>query len=201
MIGPALLRRARRIVSAHASRHGMSFVPVIFAAIILSATAGRAQSTPSAPDRGATATEGAAQNKHVWTNADLPRLRDQADVSVVGPRPNMTLDNAPSSGPFAENGVEAGANKETDPAWYREQLAPVEAELDALDEQINALLPYRSITNYMVGGVVISQLAGLPLNPEDQIRQLQTRREDVMQDIEQLHDIARRHDIRPGDIR
>ena len=97
--------------------------------------------------------------------------------------------------------VTARLSTKQDAAWYRERLAGLEAERSKIDERIDELKKYRSITAYMVGGIIVPQLAGLPLNPEDQIRQLNERRREVTQDIEALHDLARRNEILPGDIR
>jgi hypothetical protein len=135
------------------------------------------------------------KSKHVWTNEDLERLRDRPGVSVVG---------MPASVEPAKKGpttAVAPYDQEKDPSWYRRQLSPLRARLNEIDAQIRELQKYRSITAYMVGGVVIPNLAGVPLNPEDQIKQLEVQRREIASRIGALEDLARHNDIAPGEIR
>jgi hypothetical protein len=53
----------------------------------------------------------------------------------------------------------------------------------------------------MVGGIIVPQLAGLPLNPEGQIKQLEARRLEIVERINSIEDLARHNDIPPGEIR
>ena len=53
----------------------------------------------------------------------------------------------------------------------------------------------------MVGEAVIPNLAGAPLNAEDQIKQLEAQRRDTAQRIGEIEDLARHNDIPPGEIR
>ena len=165
-----------------------------FSGIVLLATSGVGGQAPPArqslPSR-----ESANGNRtlRIWTNDDVELLREKLGVSVVGSLTDERPEKAKvAARPYA---------REQDPTWYRERLVPLEAELSQIDERIDDLRKYRSITRYMVGGVILPQLAGLPLNPEDQIRQLGEKRREVVRDIEALHDLARRNEILPGDIR
>ena len=166
---------------------------IVLSGVILLATSGVHGQTPPAlqslPLRESTNRNRAAR---VWTNEDVASLRESAAISIVGSMP----DESPQ-----KTKVAARLSTKQDAAWYRERLAGLEAERSRIDGQIDGLKKYRSITAYMVGGIIVPQLAGLPLNPEDQIRQLNERRREVTQDIEALHDLARRNEILPGDIR
>jgi hypothetical protein len=133
--------------------------------------------------------------KHVWTNEDLERLREKPGVSVVGMPPSVEPDKKRPTTPAAPHDQEKG------PSWYRRQLSPLRVRLIDIDAQIRELQKYRSITAYMVGGVVIPNLAGVPLNPEDQIKQLEVQRLDIASRIGALEDLARHNDIAPGEIR
>ena len=132
---------------------------------------------------------------HVWTNEDLERLREKRGISVVGLPPIVESEKRKPT-PAAST-----YDKEKDPAWYRAQLSPLRSRLNRIDSQIQELKKYRSITAYMVGGIVVPQLKGLPLNPEGQIKQLEAQRLEIVQKINSLEDLARHNDIPPGEIR
>src|SRR3984893_309816 len=133
--------------------------------------------------------------KHVWTNEDLERLREKPGVSVVGMPPSVEPDKKRPTTPAAPH------DQEKDPSWYRRQLSPLRVRLNDIDAQIRELQKYRSITAYMVGEVVIPNLAGAPLNAEDQIKQLEVQRRDIALKIGEIEDLARHNDIAPGEIR
>ena len=162
--------------------------------VILFATSGAHGQAPPAgqslPSRGS-----ANGNKapRIWTNEDVASLRESVAISIVGSMPDESPEKAKV--------VARPSTKQQDAARYRGRLAGLEAERSRIDGQIDGLKKYRSITAYMVGGIIVPQLAGLPLNPEDQIRQLNERRREVTQNIEALHDLARCNEILPGDIR
>jgi hypothetical protein len=132
---------------------------------------------------------------HVWTNEDIERLREKRGISVFGMPPIVELENrkpTPATPSY---------DKEKDPSWYRAQLSPLRSRLNHIDTQIQGLQKYRSITAYMVGGIIVPQLAGLPLNPEGQIKQLEARRLEIVERINSIEDLARHNDIPPGEIR
>jgi hypothetical protein len=135
------------------------------------------------------------KSTHVWTNEDLERLRDKPGVSVVGTPPSVEPDKKKPTTPAAPY------DQEKDPSWYRRQLSPLRARLNEIDAQIRELQKYRSITAYMVGEAVIPNLAGAPVNAEDQIKQLEVQRRDIALRIGEIEDLARHNDIAPGEIR
>jgi hypothetical protein len=140
------------------------------------------------------------QTKRVWTNRDLDELRARGELSVVGQAP----ESVPASTKTQPSEPKSAAKpyiQKKDPAWYREQLAPLRIELTETDARIAELAQYRSATRYMVGGVIVPQLAGLPLNPGDEIRQLDAKRLRIISEINELHELARRNQILPGNIR
>jgi hypothetical protein len=87
---------------------------------------------------------------------------------------------------------------EKDPAWYRTQLAPLQAEVGKLDSQIAKL------REFLKGGNVSESQPyyhGPPGNPQNQLNQLEKKRQADAAKIDDLLDRARHNSIEPGALR
>jgi hypothetical protein len=132
-----------------------------------------------------------AKPAKVWTNEDVGTLRQRNRVSVVGKNPPQkvsTTSNTPSK-PLPP---------EKDPAWYRKQLTPLQADIDKIDPQIAKLKTLLS------GQTVNDQLnAHRQANPtpKDQLEQLEAKRKADEGKIDDLLERARHNDVQPGDLR
>jgi hypothetical protein len=124
----------------------------------------------------------------VWTNDDVGALRNNDNVSVVGNNAGAKKTNASSQ----------VNSYEKDPAWYRKQLAPLQAEVGKLDAQIAKLQEF-------IKGANVSEpqpyYHGPPGNPQDQLNQLEKRRHADATKIGDLLDRARHNGIEPGALR
>src|SRR6195256_6892398 len=101
----------------------------------------------------------------VWTNDDVGALRNKDNVSVVGNNAGAKKTSAPSQ----------SYSYERDPAWYRKQLNPLQAEVGKLDSQIAKL------REFLKGGNVSESqpyFHGPPGNPQDQLNRLEKQRQE-----------------------
>src|SRR5271154_2184748 len=89
-------------------------------------------SAPTSPPQGQAAPIPNAKPAKVWTNDDMGTLRQRNSISVVGKNPpkNVSATSKTPSKPLPP---------EKDPAWYRKQLAPLQADIDKLHPQIAKL--------------------------------------------------------------
>jgi len=148
-----------------------------------------ATSAPPAPQAQAAPLDNAKPAK-VWTNDEIDTLRNNQSISVVG---NRTPQNA-----------SAKSNRysmEKDPAWYRKQLAPLRAEIEKLDGQIEQTKAF--LNGEIVNGQPASYHAyfGVPGNPQSQLKQMEAKRQADEAKIDDLLDRARHNGIEPGALR
>jgi len=142
-----------------------------------------------------------APAKKIWTNDDIDALREHGGVSVVGGGP------APAPDGTAVNGANTPGTpgrqplpKEKDPDWYKKQLAPLYAKLDALNTAVaNA---ESAVSGDTRGSATVSMDAmGSAATPQQQLTQLQQLQQQVQDQIENLEDMARHNGIEPGALR
>ena len=124
----------------------------------------------------------------VWTNDEVDDLRDGESVSVVGNTPSTKNVSATSK----------TYSQEKDPAWYRKQLIPLQAEIDRLDPQI-------AKTQAFLNGENVSEPASIhrQITPsvQDQLKQMEAKRQADSTKKEDLLDLARHNGILPGALR
>lgn len=143
------------------------------------------------------------QRPKVWTNDDLERLREEGAINVVG----AAAPAAPAAGAAEEEGGEASAEekpqpkppKEETPEYWQERLKPLRDELAQIDKQLQQL---RAGQKGQASSNAISLTADNPgVQVEDTIRQLEKRRTDLQQQIENIQLEAKRKGIDPGYLR
>jgi hypothetical protein len=159
-------------------------LPVLLA---IAPWAAHGQSQPQAPGSQTPPAAGGKPAK-VWTNDDVDALRGNDTISVVGNNAGAKKTSAPPR----------SKSYDKDPAWYRRQLAPLQAEVGKLDAQIAKL------QEFMKGGNVSEPQPyyhGPPGNPQDQLNQLEKKRQSDATKIDDLMDRARHNGIEPGALR
>jgi hypothetical protein len=140
------------------------------------------------------------QPKKVWTNDDMDQLRVRGLISIVGQEAAV-----PAAQPPAAPAVPAFpvyASRLDDPVWYADQVADLQAELDrreaALHEQLTAIaLAADRITQ--PGLALNKDNAGV--TPASGVAILQTKVQEIQNQLDELSDLARQHDIPPGVLR
>jgi hypothetical protein len=164
----------------------------VLSAIGLCSAPGQCQSqAPAPPTPQPQAAPASSNPRKVWTNDDVDGLRGNNTVSVVG--------KAPAAGANKTNAQSQPASYEKDPAWYRKQLAPLQAEVEKLDGQIEKL------RQFLKGGSVSSESQPFyfrpPGNPQDQLNQLEKKRQTEAAKIDDLLERARHNGVEPGALR
>jgi hypothetical protein len=145
-----------------------------------------AESAPPPPQAQAAPLANAKPAK-VWTNDEIGTLRNKQGVSVVG-----------NSKPQNVRATSKAYSLEKDPAWYRKQLEPLRAEIDKLDPEIAKLKAFLSGENVSDPATMHRKLVP---TPQDQLKQMEAKRETDEAKIEDLLDRARHNGIEPGALR
>jgi hypothetical protein len=142
-----------------------------------------------------------AQPKKVWTNDDMDQLRARGLISIVGQEvPSAAAQNVPEAPP--ENRFPVYESRFDDPQWYADTASDLQAELDQrqadLQQQLDAIaLAKDRITQ---PGLALDRYgAGVTL--EAGVANLQDRVGETQAILDELADLARRHNIEPGVLR
>ena len=133
------------------------------------------------------------QTIKVWTNDDLERLHHAGLISIVG----QVNQDATDSQSVPEEYVQTN-----DPAWYADQAARLNDELQYWQEQLRQYQQAIDDTRDLresTGGIDLN--AGSAITPEAGLDFLQQRINDVEARLDSLADLARRNDIDPGTLR
>lgn len=131
-------------------------------------------------------------NTKVWTNDDLEALRGKAPISSPGETNPASKKPAPRENPKPDDQAEKAQR-------YRKQLQPLYAELPKIDAELDKMHSFQDGSYRTTGG--FSRSSGMPLNPADQITQLEKRKQQVLAQISQIEDQARHDGVLPGDLR
>ena len=138
--------------------------------------------------------ETGSQNTMVWTNDDLEKLHNLGLISVVGRIDEEKPTSAPAPEPYVRT---------EDPEWYAVQAAKLRDELERRQTQLceyrQAIDDARSLRK-TTGGINLDE-GDLAITPEVGIEILERHVDEVQKDINDLEDLARRHDIPPGTLR
>jgi hypothetical protein len=138
-----------------------------------------------------------AKTKQVWTNDEMDQLRARGLISTFNLAPETT-----AQAPAAQPEPATFTPKTEDPAWYAQQAAILQAELDkreaALREaQINLAQAAAGITQ---PGVAMDK-SNVGVTPEAGIAILEAQAREVQTQLDELNDLARQNNIPPGVLR
>jgi hypothetical protein len=134
------------------------------------------------------------QNAMVWTNDDLEKLHSLGLISIVGRIEEERPTPAPAPRPYVRT---------QDPEWYAAQAAKLRDELERRQTQLSeyrqAIDDVRSLMK-TTGGINLGE-GDIAITPEVGIEILERHVNEVQTEINELEDLARRHDIPPGMLR
>jgi hypothetical protein len=138
--------------------------------------------------------ETGGQNTMIWTNDDLEKLHNFGLISVVGRIDEEEPTSAPAPEPYVRT---------DDPEWYAVQAAKLRDELERrktqLSEYRQAIDDARSLRK-TTGGINLDE-GDLAITPDTGIEILERHVSEVQAEINDLEDLARRHNIPPGTLR
>jgi hypothetical protein len=136
--------------------------------------------------------QGNAKTVKVWTNEDLEALGPRVEPANEPGPPNaeppalvVNLGPAPILPP------------ERDPRWYAQQLAALDDQLSSVSEQEDQLLHFRQTRTGLPTGLnVVAPCHGI--TTDNRIAELEARRLEILQELDDLADTARVNDMPPG---
>ena len=141
------------------------------------------------------------QPKKVWTNEDMDQLRARGLISIVGQEVNAATTTQAPAAP-AEAASPVYASRLDDPEWYAETAADLQAELDkrqaALQQQQTAIA--QAVDRITQAGLALDK-NGPGMTPAEGLANLQAAVQEVQNQLDELSDLARQHDISPGVLR
>jgi len=122
----------------------------------------------------------------VWTNDDIATMPYSHSNPATG---SQGIKNASTT---------SKPSQEKDPAWYRKQLTPLNAEIERLDPEIAKLKAFLSGENVSDPPTTHHQLVP---SPKEQLQQMEAKRQADAAKIDDLLDRARHNGIEPGQLR
>jgi len=174
--------------------------PLAAVLVLAAACASQAAEKP----RPAQASQDHPQNpaKKVWTNDDMDQLRARSMISIVGQEPSQAAASEQATPSASEASFPVYESRLDDPEWYAQTAAALQAELDQreadLQQQQEALtLAKDRITQ---PGVNLDA-PSVGVTPAAALEVLQARVQEIQSRLDELADLARQHDIPPGDLR
>ena len=141
--------------------------------------------------------------KKVWTNDDVERLNPEfvvdrppqagtssaAEMPIFGVQPvRIALKSVAQRAPL---------DPQQDPLWYGQQMTALNAELSAIDDREEQLREFRSTSAGLPTGLVLNAPCG-GITTDNLIARLESRRQEIAQQIDTLADLARQNSLPPG---
>jgi hypothetical protein len=167
-------------------------IAAVIAILIASSSQAAGKPHPAKPDQ--------TGPTRVWTNEDMDELRSRGLISIVGQETTSATVQPAATATEPANPVYE--SRLDDPTWYADKAAVLRAELERraadLNEQLTAIaLATDRITQ---PGVSLDKPSA-GVTPEAGVQVLQEKVQEVQNQLDELSDLARQHDIAPGILR
>jgi hypothetical protein len=166
----------------------MAFPPLLLVAI------GFLVPQPAKPVITARAARGAdTAAQRVWTNDDIPLLREMAPISIFSGSANSQA----SVGNTSSVAVVATLQpyvKELDPRWYAQQRETLQARIDADEQQIRDIQQIEQTGDGISGAIPLDKDAP-GITPYATVEILQKQIAQIEAQVDDLQDLARRNGI------
>jgi hypothetical protein len=152
------------------------------------------QSTPTASGQSSAPAGKSEKPKKVWTNDEVGGL--QGTVSVVGTSRAAESQTQPTRN-AASAATEARRGKIL---RYRAAIAELRKKIDAADQRINQYKNFKGENSSPSGG--INPNRGYSMVPlDEQVKQLEEKKKQLLANIEELENQAKKEGIEPGELR
>lgn len=173
----------------------MAFPPLILVAIsflVLQPT------RPPITERAVRSADTAAQK--VWTNDDIPLLREMAPISTFSASASSQASLAKAPSLAAAAAPTRPYVKELDPDWYARQRDTMQVQIDADQEQIRDIQQIQQTGDGISDAIPLDKNAP-GLTPYATVEILRDQIAQGEAQIDDLQDLARRNGIPPGAVR
>ena len=139
----------------------------------------------------------ASQSKKVWTNDDMGQLRSRGLISTFTVGPETTA-QAPAAPPEPAK----FAARTEDPAWYAEQAAILQTELDRRSAALNEAQAgiAQAVKGITQPGIAMDK-RGPGITLEAGLANLRAGVQEIQSQLDELSDLARQNNIPPGVLR
>jgi hypothetical protein len=138
--------------------------------------------------------------KKVWTNDDVERLNPEFVVNRAHQTSTVSLPIVvvqPLAPAPQRVIVRAPLDPQQDPLWYGQQVTALNAELSAIDDREEELREFRATSAGLPTGLVLNApVEGI--STDNLISQLESRRQEIAQQIDALGDLVRQNNLPPG---
>ena len=138
-----------------------------------------------------------AKTKKVWTNEEMDQLRARGLISTFNQPPETT---APA--PAAQSEPPTFTPRTEDPAWYAEQAAILQEELDKREATLREakMAIAQAAAGITQPGIAMDK-GNVGVTPEAGIDILTAQAREVQTRLDELNDLARQNNIPPGVLR
>jgi len=140
-----------------------------------------------------------AAEQKVWTNDDIPLLREMAPISIFSTGASAQA-RAAETFSAAANALTQPYVKELDPRWYAQQRDTLQTRIDADQEQIREIQQIEQTGDGISGAIPLDKNAP-GLTPYATVEILQNQIAQTETQIDDLQDLARRNGIPPAAVR
>jgi hypothetical protein len=138
------------------------------------------------------------QTKKVYTNDDFGWYNPSASAAGAS-QSAQSVPAAPETS-AASSGVQpTPLDSQQDPQWYARQVASLENELAAVQSREDALQQFRATSSGLRTGLVLNAPTE-GISTDNLIAQLDARRQQIMQQLDDLADLARVNGLPPGTV-
>jgi hypothetical protein len=143
-----------------------------------------------------------AREKKIWTNDDFPPAESpsaQATQKKTADAAGASLakNQAPAAVPAKTAVTTAPLPQEQDPQWYAQQFSALNQQLSQIETQEQQLRNFRATDQGLPTGLnIYAPTQGV--GTDNLIAELDTRRQEILQQIDALSDTARANGLPPG---
>jgi hypothetical protein len=138
------------------------------------------------------------QSKKVYTNDDFGWFSPPASSAATS-QPAAQLSTTSEASAVSSGAQPTQLSSEQDPEWYANQVGSLENELAMVQSREDALRQFRATSEGLPTGLVLNAPAE-GITTDNLIAQLESRRQQIQQQLDDLSDLARVNGLPPGTV-
>jgi hypothetical protein len=138
------------------------------------------------------------QSKKVYTNDDFGWFHPSTSSAVTS-QPSQPGSNTSETSSISSSAQTGQLDAEQDPQWYAKQVASLDNELATVQSREDALKQFRDTSTGLATGLVLNAPTE-GITTDNLISQLESRRQQIEQQLDDLADLARVNGLPPGSV-